>query len=451
MKTRNAIFALLPTLALAAAVSFAQEKAAPEPRRITLEEAVQLALQHNHLVRISQEKVDEKEHAKAGTRSAYFPVLRNDSLLTKVTDTEFIGIPAGSLGTIGGVPLPAREDILNQGGKTLIVSGTSLTQPLSDLWKVKSANDAAAAEVRATRDHAQQTQNTVALQVHQIYYRILIAQAHREAALAKIRSSEDLQNERVEQVKYGSTLEEEAIESRAAALEAKQDVLTTELQLSDLTMQLDDAIGLPLTTQLLLDGSVHEGGPNCDQEECLRLAMEGHPEIAEARAEVEQAEAAVRYAKRQYIPNVEAFARYSYQDNVPFLARNFGSFGVHFGYDLFDGGRRNAAIGEHQAQVKQAQENLARIKEEVELRVQTAWNKLERTRQMVHVSEELLKLRTESQRVTAEQLAKGAALRSQADAAATHALEAKSMLLQSQLDYLQARDEMTTALGQAPQ
>jgi outer membrane protein TolC len=451
MKTRNAIFALLPTLALASAASFAQEKAAPAPRRITLEEAVQLALQHNHLLRISQEKVDEKEHAKAGTRSAYFPILRNDSVLTKVTDTEFIGIPAGSLGTVGGVPLPAREDILNQGGKTLIVSGTSLTQPLSDLWKVKSANDAAAAEVRATRDHAQQTQNTVALQVHQIYYRILIAQAHREAALAKIRSSEDLQKERVEQVKYGSTLEEEAIESRAAALEAKQDVLTTELQLSDLTMQLDDAIGLPLTTQLLLDASVHEGGPNCDQEECLRLAMEAHPEIAEARAEVEQAEAAVRFAKRQYIPNVEAFARYSYQDNVPFLARNFGSFGVHFGYDLFDGGRRSAAIGEHQAQVKQAEENLARIKEEVELRVQTAWNKLERTRQMVHVSEELLKLRTESQRVTAEQLAKGAALRSQADAAATHALEAKSTLLQSQLDYLQARDEMTTALGQTPQ
>jgi len=432
MKIRNAIFALLPTLALGAAASLAQEKAAPAARRITLEEAVQLALQHNHLVRISQEKVDEKEHAKAGTRSAYFPILRNDSLLSQVTDTEFIGIPAGSLGTIGGVALPAREDILNQGGKTLIVSGTSLTQPLSDLWKVKSANDAAAAELRATRDHAQQTQNTVALQVHQIYYRILIAQAHREAALAKIRSSEDLQNERVEQVKYGSTLEEEAIESRAAALEAKQEVL-------------------PLTTPLLLDASVHEGGPNCDQEECLRLAMEAHPEIAEARAEVEQAEAAVRYAKRQYIPNVEAFARYSYQDNVPFLARNFGSFGVHFGYDLFDGGRRNAAIGEHQAQVKQAEENLARIKEEVELRVQTAWNKLERTRQMVHVSEELLKLRAESQRVTAEQLAKGAALRSQADAAATHALEAKSMLLQSQLEYLQARDEMTTALGQTPQ
>ena len=455
MKMRIAILAILLTTALGATMfaqnSFAQEKTSSTPRHITLDEAVQLALQHNHLVRISQQKVEEKEHTKAIARSAYFPILRNDSLLSKVTETQFIGIPAGSLGIVAGTPLPEREVVLNQGGKTLIVSGTSLTQPLSDLWKVKPANDAAAAELRATRDRAQQTQNTVALQVHQVYYRMLIAQSHHEAALAKIHASEDLQSERVEQVKYGSSLEEEAIESRAQALEARQDLLTTELQLSDLTIQLNDAIGLPLTTQLVLDAAVREVGPSCDREECLRLAMEAHPEIAEARAEIEKAQAAVRYSKRQYIPDVEAFARYSYQDNVPFLARNFGSFGVHFGYDLFDGGRRNAAIGEHQAQLKQAEENLARIKDEVELRVQTAWNKLERTRQMVHVSEELLSLRTESQRVTSEQLAKGAALRSQADSAGAHALEAKTMLLQSQLDYLQAQDEMTEAMGQTPQ
>src|SRR5262249_48114467 len=155
---------------------------------------------------------------------------------------------------------------------------------------------------------------------------------------------------------------EEAIESRAQSLESKQDLLTTELQLSDLTMQLDDAIGLPLTTPLTLDPAVKQVGSVCDREECLRVALDSHPEIAEARAKVEEASAGVRLAKRQYIPDLEAFARYSYQDQVPFLVHNFGSFGVHLGYDLFDGGRRNAAIGEHKAQLAKAEENLARVK-----------------------------------------------------------------------------------------
>jgi len=429
----------------------AQEGKHAEPRHITLEEAVQLALKHNHIVRITAFSVQEKEHAKDIARSAYFPLLRNDSGVVHVTDTQLIGIPAGALGTVSGTPLPDRSIILNQGGHTFITSGTSLTQPLSELWKIKSANDVAAAELSETRSKAHQTENQVALRVHQLYYRILVVQSHKDAATAKIQANEALQAERLQQVKFGSTLEEEAIESRAQSLESKQDLLTTELQLSDLTMQLNDAIGLPLNTPLTLDPAVKQVANTCDLEQCLRVALESHPEIAEAKATVEKASSAGRLAKRQYIPNVEAFARYSYQDQVPFLVHNFGTFGVHLGYDLFDGGRRNAAIAERKAQLAQAEENLARVKEEVELRVHTAYNKLERTRQMMNVSDQLLTLRTESHRVTVQQLQEGSALRSQATMAAARELEAKTLFLQSQLEYIQAHDEMTEAMGQTPE
>jgi len=133
------------------------------------------------------------------------------------------------------------------------------------------------------------------------------------------------------------------------------------------------------------------------------------------------------------------------------LVHNFGTFGMHLGYDLFDGGKRNAEIEEHKAQLAKAEENLARVKEEVELRVQTAYNKLERTREMMKVSEELLTLRTESHRVSMRQLQEGSALRSQADSAAAQELQAKTLLLQSQLEYIQANDEMTEAMGQRPE
>ena len=50
--------------------------------------------------------------------------------------------------------------------------------------------------------------------VRQVYYRMLIADVRRRAALAKIQASEDLQRERVQQVRYGSALEADLIESR---------------------------------------------------------------------------------------------------------------------------------------------------------------------------------------------------------------------------------------------
>lgn len=421
------------------------------PRPITLQEAVQLALKHNHLVRIAAYQVEGRKDAKDVERSAYFPLLRNDSSAIRLTDTQFIGIPAGSLGAVGGTSIPTRSVIINQGERTIITSGTSLTQPLTQLLKVKSANDIARAELEATRGKARQTENTVALQVHQLYYKILIVQLHRSAAEARIEAAQDVQNERVQQVKHGSTLQEELIESRAQFLQAKQDLLTTDLQLSDLALQLNDALGLPLNTRLALDSAVPAVQEACKREECVAAALAAHPEIVEAREAVEKASAAVRLAKREYVPDVEAFARYSYQDNVPFLARNFGSFGVHVGYDLFDGGRKGARVREREAQLAEAKENLARVTEAVDLDVQTAYNKLDRTREMVKVSEELLAVRAESRRVSAQQLVQGAALQSQANGAIAQELEAKTLLLQSQLDYVLARDELTRAMGQTPE
>jgi outer membrane protein TolC len=427
------------------------QKAERAPQKITLPEAVQLALKHNHVVRIAELQVQEKQHAKDAARSGYFPSITNESRVLYVTDTQFIQIPAGSLGTMGGAPIPAQSAILNQGQKTFITSGTGLVQPLTQLFtRVKPSNDLARADLAATRANEKETENEVALRVHQIYYQILVTQLHKSATGAKIRAAHDLESERLQQVKYGSVLDNQLIESKAQTLEAKQDLLTTELQLSDLIMQLNDVLGLPIATHLELDPTVPETQQPCHGEECVRAALASHPEIAAARAEVEKASAGVRLAKADYFPDVAAIARYSYQDNVPFLARNFGTFGAQLTYDLFDGGRRKAKLGESNTRLGQAREDLARITDEVERRVDTAANKLARTQEMVEVSQEILALRTESSRVSAQQLERGEALPSQADAAIAQEFDAKTRLLQSQLDYVQAGDEMIQAIGLTP-
>ena len=428
------------------------QTAEPSLRHITLQEAVQLALKQNHVVRIAGFQVQEKQHAKEAARSGYLPNVTNESRVFNVTDTQFIQIPAGSLGTVAGTPIPSQPGVINQGGRTFVTSGTTLSQPLTQLFtRVKPSNEIARQDLKASRANEQETVNEIALRVHQIYYQILVTQLHQRATEAKIRATQELESERLEQVKYGSTLDEQLIESRTQTLEAKQDLLTTELQLSDLTMQLDDVMGLPVTTALEIDSAVPEVQESCRREECVKMALASHPEIVAARAEVEKASGAVRLAKADYFPDVSAFARYSYQNNVPFLARNFGTFGGQLTYNLFDGGRRRAVVSESSARLAQARENLARITDEIERRVERAANKLERTREMVNVSEEVLTFRAESSRVSAQQLERGEILRSQADAAVAQEFNAKALLLAAQLDYVQAHDELLQAIGLTPQ
>jgi outer membrane protein TolC len=97
MMKRTALFCVFCSLICAVQLA-AQEAKQAEPRHTTLEEAVQLALKHNHVVRIAGYSVQEKERSKDIARSSYFPILRNDSNVAHVTDTQFIGISAGALG-----------------------------------------------------------------------------------------------------------------------------------------------------------------------------------------------------------------------------------------------------------------------------------------------------------------------------------------------------------------
>ena len=440
---------ILTVLSAGQMCAVAQREDSSVPRTINLHQAVTMALQHNHDVRISSLKVEEDEHAKEVARSAYLPVLKNNSTFAHATDTEFIGIPAGSLGTVGGSTLPLQTVVLNQGALNYALSSTELDQPLSELFKIKAANDVARADVEASKGQARSVKDQVALKVKEIYYKILIVQSQQQAIKAKIHAVEDLNTERTQQVKYGSTLEADQIESRAQSLQAKQDLLTAQLQLSDLHMQFNDAVGLPIRSEVVLDPNVPLPYAISPREECIKLALDSNPDIAEAKAEVEKAAAGVRVAKREYIPDFETFARYSYADNVPFLARNYGTFGVHLSYDIFDGGKRRATLHERDTQVAQAKENLARIRDEVEVKVETAYNKLEQTEQMIAASQELLTARKEARRVSAQGLEQGTYLRSQAESTVAQESQAQTQLLQSQLEYAQAQDELNEAIGQS--
>jgi hypothetical protein len=67
---------------------------------------------------------------------------------------------------------------------------------------------------------------------------------------------------------------------------------------------------------------------------------------------------------------------------------------------------------------------------------------------MVAVSQELLAARKEARRVSAKGLEQGTYLRSQAEGAVAEESQAQTLLLQSQLEYAQAHDELNEAIGQ---
>jgi len=155
---------------------------AADTRHLTLIEAVHLALGQNRALKIARLKVLENEQKKVGEHSAYFPALTNQSNVLHITELQQVGIPAGAFGVVNGTGIPAQGLALGQGKSTFVSSGTMLSQPLTQLIRVHAQNRIAAAEVATSRNELKRAENQVAIQVHTLYYGILIARLQKQAA-----------------------------------------------------------------------------------------------------------------------------------------------------------------------------------------------------------------------------------------------------------------------------
>ena len=439
------ISAILTILLIGTTQSFAGEL-----RHLTLAEAVQLAVEQNRTLKIARLKVKENEYKKVGARSDYFPAITNQSNILHVTELQTFTISQGTFGSVSGNPVPSQNTTVPQGKNTFYSSGTMIAQPLTQLLRIHQENRAALAEIAGSRDELKNAENEVALDVHTLYYGILVAQLQKQAAEQETSFASEALRENENGVRGGSALEVAEIQSRAQLLQARQSALTAELQIDDYTTELNEMLGLPLDTRLELESAEVTNLSALSKADYVKTAWDENPEIHSAQASVEKARAGEAAAKTAYIPDVTAFARYSYQDGVPFFVRNFGTFGISLNYTLWDFGKRRAAVREHGTQVAEAEQNVEHLKEQVAVAVERSYNKLEQTRNMVDVATEAAKLRAEAERLASSQEKQGVVLISDVRQATTASYKAKADLLQANLAYLLSWAELQRTVGRTP-
>jgi outer membrane protein TolC len=429
--------------------AFAQDNA---PMALTLPQAIDLALKQNRSLKLKQLDVVDSEQKKKTVQADYFPRIKNESTMFRTTALQQVVIPQGIFGSPGSIgPIPPKTEVIGQGTLTAYTSGTGLSQPLTQMFKIHNESRAATADVNSAKIQVDEAGNDVALRVKQLYYGILIAQLKGKAANEAADSAQVKFEESTSSVEQGSALEVVALEGRAALLDAKQTVLTESLQVRDLTVELNDLLGLPLNTKLTLSEDLSAApAPIPPREECLRIAREQSPKIRIAKQSVEKAKAELAAAKDAFIPDLTGFARYSYQSGIPFLVHNFGTFGVIFEYELFDGGRRKAEIGESHTMLSKAELNLAKAEDEVAVQVEIAYDKVEQLQSLVRVAEEVLQARTEAARVSDRQFEQSKVLASVRAEAAAKMSSAKASLLSANLGLSLAEGALKRAMGEIP-
>jgi outer membrane protein TolC len=435
---------LLPRAAVCASAS-------QEPVKLTVAEAIDLALKNNHELLIGGYKVSEMTSAKRVATSDYYPKVSNSSSYLHLTETNILQFGAGTFGTFPVLgPLPSKNLIVTQGNLDQEFSRSEVAQPISQLIKIHDAHRAARADESAARENLDALRNQIALAVRQLYYGLLAVQLDQKTASEEIRVAEEQLSESEQDVRRGNELEVTILSAKTALLQAKQDALTAKIHNSDLMAQFKDVIGLRDDTQVQLDDQVFAPIDLPGKDECIRLAQSAAPEIKSAEETVRKAEAGVAAAKAEYIPDITAFGRWDYQNGVAFLFHNYGVVGLGLSYTLFDGGKKRAVISERQAQRDQAIENLRRLKDEAAVNVQKALDKIDQSRSLVEVANQAVTLREEGDRLAGVQLGYGVLVSSKRSEAVEALAKARADLLKAQLGYLESQAELAALIGRLP-
>ncbi|MDD2319453.1 MAG: efflux RND transporter permease subunit [Geobacteraceae bacterium] len=407
-------------------------QAAAGQLNITLPEAIDLARQQNSALKISNQKIEENRQRIVSARSKYFPQLSNESSYLALSDKQLVTIPAGSLGTVPGLgPFPTQDTKIDQGSNALFISSTTLSQPLTQLFKIHEGHEVAKAESAIAESDARKTECEIVYAVQQLYYGLLVARKQIIAAQAQLAAAREGLRESEDAVRAGNQLQVAVTGSRVQFLQGRQAQVAAEIQAADFTLELNDLLGLPLDTELV-PAELDNPPPAPDAlPEYLRRALAHNPELESARRAVTKARHGVKAARDEYIPDISLIARHVYQDGSPFISNNIGIFGVQMTWNLFDWGNRQGLVGQRKSQLTQAEENLKRIEQRISVDVTKAYRKLEQTTTLLDVASEALNLQRENQRLTAALVKAGTAT-------AARQAEAVAAVGKAELDELQA-------------
>jgi multidrug efflux pump subunit AcrB/outer membrane protein TolC len=422
------------------------------PRKLTLPEALDLALKQNPDLQILRAKIRGAQFEGAAARASERPQLKTEADDLVVARTQILKIPAGALGVYPGLgPLPNTNATVGQGNQNLFLESTTIEQPLTQLIKLRAARRATDANVRSSKADLRTAENEVALQVRQVYFQILITRLEQQSMTLQISSAEERSKESADAVFAGKVLEMAALAQKTDLLQAKYQLRKVENQISDLTATLNSLMDLPIESELDLQPiSLKPDIALLSLAEYTTIGTKENPEIQAAMEGVEKAQQGVRIARADYIPDVGAFALYTFQNGAPFLVHNNATVGLRMTWNVFDWGKRSAVIGEKEAELVQAEVNVRKLKQRVAVEVEKSYRNVELAREMMTTARAALTQAQETSRVDGDRYFVGVSLLSEDWKAKAGEASARANLLRADLNYLLAKSALDVATGLMP-
>ncbi len=348
----------------------------PAGAPLELAQIAGLALSNNPLTRTTWLNTRVSEANLGSARAAYLPTVDLDASLTRAHTTPGAGAST-----------------------TLIAPNLSIDYLLFDFGGRNAEAEAARQTlIAADYTHNQAIQDVI-LRVEQAYYEYLDAKALLTAQAATIKERQTSLDSAEARHRAGVATIADELQARTALSQAQLTYETIDGNLHKLRGTIATTMGLPATTpfevgELPVDVPTQQVSDAVDA--LIAHAVTDRPDLAAARAAVEQARARVRVVRSQGLPSLGLGANVAPVFGNG-LQRRLTSYsaGLSFRFPLFTGFRNTYDIRAAELETQLASENARGLEQQAGLQVwtsyydlQTAVKRLATSRALLHDAQE---------------------------------------------------------------
>jgi outer membrane protein len=398
--------------------------ALPEVRRITLDEAQQMAGgASNPLVRLAALQVRVAKEHRLGVQSMYFPNIGG-----QVENLHF-NKNTGPVLTLDRLGVTVPVNII---GKNQTAFNFSAVQPITPIFAVHQLVKIARSDETIARAKAGAPVAETASKVETNYFDLLIAE--RELVSAEAESKKI-------QVKWLSASSSGALrvsrEQETDMISAEKEVMLATSKLKELTASLNNMLGLPEGTKLELVPP-EPLAEDMSMDEAVDKAVAANVEVVEAEQTAVKAHAGSTLSKMQYFPSVAIVGGYTNQNAMNIiLPRDFSYIGVIATYTVFDFGKRERGVKESDAQAEMAEMAVPLTKAKVMGEVKSSYFELERSRKLSQMARRM---------ISATQVVEASVQSDNSDVESAQA-KMEADMFRAELEYRQAYSRLKSLIG----
>ena len=416
---------------------------------LTLDEAVNLALQHNRLVKNSVLEVQKNDFQVSSARSRRKPQFQFSMLGGELLHSFDFTFPKGVFGTYPATgPIPSTNaKVHTPAAFTTYLTG-SIDQPITQQYKIglgihatELGRDIAREEVRAERQK-------IAAEVRNAYFNLFAIQASVEAAHEAVKTLEEAQRVTTQYVSEKTVLRSDTLDVDARLAKSRYELSVAENGLATQREALNQLLGRDVATSFRVEFIPEQDASDLTLESARQGALMNRPEVRQAQLKEKQAEYDRRLAKAEYIPDLSLEVRYQGINNVQVLPQNVTTTGFFLTWEPFDWGRRHNKVAEAKKTVEQARNGIQETESKVVVEVGAKYRKWQEATLLLKASGTAHEAATEQLRVTGNKYKERAALLKDLLQAQTQSSETNFEYQQALSSYWSAFAELRKAMGE---